>query len=210
MWHEKNFQHYCNFDVSNIISILHQESDWFKDTHRQNTYGVHAETQSITLIDAPNTSQWRQSDWAGENLHWWRMRGPYYDACQHIIEDLEKRHNGSAFKSFLTRLPAGAKVTGHTDRSPIYHLSRRHHIPIITNNDVKFIIDGEVLNMKVGECWEISNQKFHEVSNNGTDDRVHLIIDIFPNDRKDNCGPECLSCNRVRDRFYDIFYEDRY
>ena len=50
----------------------------------------------------------------------------------------------------------------------------------------------------------------HEVKNNGTTDRIHLMVDIVPGDRKDNCEPDCKICDRVRGKSYSIFYEDRY
>jgi aspartyl/asparaginyl beta-hydroxylase (cupin superfamily) len=35
--------------------------------------------------------------------------------------------------------------------------------------------------MKEGECWEINNNKIHRVANNSEMDRIHLTIDIIPN-----------------------------
>ena len=213
MHHDKRFQHHCDFDISNILSVLQQESDWFKDTHRQDTFMCFKQTQSIHLIDAPDNCPYKQQGnviWNGEDLYWWRLRGPYYDACEPIIKALEEKYNGTATKSVLTRLPAGSKIARHVDGRPLLHLGRRHHIPITTNDDVQFIIEDEIINMKVGECWEIDNTRFHEVKNNGTTDRIHLMVDIVPGDRKDNCEPDCKICDRVRSKSYSIFYEDRY
>jgi hypothetical protein len=35
--------------------------------------------------------------------------------------------------------------------------------------------------MKVGDCWEVNNNKEHAVKNLGQTDRIHLMIDIMPN-----------------------------
>ena len=93
MHHDKRFQHHCDFDVTNILSVLQQESDWFKDTHRQDTFMCFKETQSIHLIDAPDNCPYKQGEsvWGGEDLYWWRLRGPYYDACEPIIKALEEK-----------------------------------------------------------------------------------------------------------------------
>lgn len=212
MRHDQHFLYYGKFDVSHIIPLLNNQNDWIKDTVRQTVYDVFRDTNTIVLIDAPNStlSTRRQGDWSGEDLHWLRMHSPYYDACEPIIRTLEQTHNGTAFKSYLTRLPAGASIPNHWDSKPLYHLTRRHHIPIVTNAQVKFNVNGEIINMRVGECWEISNQHYHEVINDGDTDRVHLTIDIFPNDRKDNCGPECEQCNSVRGKPYTVTVEDYY
>ena len=35
--------------------------------------------------------------------------------------------------------------------------------------------------MKEGEIWEINNnEKKHSVENDGTEDRIHLLIDFLP------------------------------
>jgi hypothetical protein len=36
--------------------------------------------------------------------------------------------------------------------------------------------------LKVGECWEINNQQMHSVINDSDEHRIHLIIDIVPNE----------------------------
>jgi len=60
------------------------------------------------------------------------------------------------------------------------------HIPITTNRDVSFILDGETLDMKPGECWYLNVNHVHSVSNNGKTDRVHLVIDGQRNDWSDD------------------------
>jgi aspartyl/asparaginyl beta-hydroxylase (cupin superfamily) len=35
--------------------------------------------------------------------------------------------------------------------------------------------------MVTGECLEINNSKIHEAVNKSDNERVHLLIDIFPN-----------------------------
>ena len=59
---------------------------------------------------------------------------------------------------------------------------KRHHIPIVTNDEVWFYVDGEKKNLKTGEIWEIDNTKLHKVENLSNKDRVHVIVDILPND----------------------------
>ena len=45
-----------------------------------------------------------------------------------------------------------------------------------------FTIEDEIKNLKIGEIWEINNsEKLHGVSNEGDEDRIHLIVDWKPN-----------------------------
>jgi gentisate 1,2-dioxygenase len=60
------------------------------------------------------------------------------------------------------------------------------HIPIVTNPDVEFILDGERIIMNEGECWYIDANFIHSVANKGTEDRIHLVIDGIRNEWTDD------------------------
>lgn len=61
------------------------------------------------------------------------------------------------------------------------HYSRRIHIPVITNPEVYFTVNNEKINMIESQGYEINNTLPHSVENNSALDRVHIIIDIMPN-----------------------------
>lgn len=87
----------------------------------------------------------------------------------------------------LLRLAAGAEIKPHVDNCLGYEDGCfRIHIPVITNNDVFFILDNERLLMKEGECWYIDANFTHSVANKGKKDRIHLVIDGIRNDWTDN------------------------
>lgn len=78
----------------------------------------------------------------------------------------------------LLKLEAGAEIKPHTDYELGYEDGQfRLHIPIVTNPDIEFILDGERLTMLPGECWYTNVNLVHSVANRGTADRVHLVID---------------------------------
>ena len=58
----------------------------------------------------------------------------------------------------------------------------RVHIPIQTNAEVEFAVEGRPLPMGEGECWYINFNLPHRIHNRGTTDRVHLVIDCVLND----------------------------
>jgi hypothetical protein len=45
------------------------------------------------------------------------------------------------------------------------------------------MIDGRPYQFKVGEAYEINNQKVHSVMNKGADDRITFIFDYVPAER---------------------------
>lgn len=78
----------------------------------------------------------------------------------------------------LLKLDRGAYIKPHRDYQLGYEDGTfRIHIPIITNPQVAFILDGERLDMKVGECWYTNVNFVHAVANDGDCDRIHLVLD---------------------------------
>ncbi len=86
----------------------------------------------------------------------------------------------------LLRLGKGAFIKPHRDYNLGYENNNfRIHIPIITNQQVSFILDGIKLNMEEGQCWYTNVNYIHSVSNNGESDRIHLVIDCERNEWSD-------------------------
>ncbi|MEO8238153.1 MAG: aspartyl/asparaginyl beta-hydroxylase domain-containing protein [Flavobacterium sp.] len=87
----------------------------------------------------------------------------------------------------LLQLAVGAEVKPHSDNCLGYEDGCfRLHIPIITNSEVEFILDGKRLIMNEGECWYIDANFTHSVANRGTRDRIHLVIDGLRNEWTDS------------------------
>ena len=54
----------------------------------------------------------------------------------------------------------------------------RGHVAIQTNENCFFTVGDEKKNLRLGELWEINNdKKKHSVDNFGNNDRIHLIVD---------------------------------
>lgn len=173
------FKYHKNYDIKEIKDeILKLEEEWFYDTSRQDINYVHKETVTHFLTDF-------SLDWDIGSKYAGTVRDPdskLYKLVKPIIEDLESLHNGRVGRVIFPKLMAGKKIDGHIDGGNYLDVARRHHIPIITNPGVFFNIDNGLLNMFEGECWEINNMRYHEVINNSNEDRVHLLIDIIPNE----------------------------
>lgn len=82
----------------------------------------------------------------------------------------------------LLNLCAGSKIHEHTDHELGYEDGVfRVHVPIATNEDVRFYINKELVKMEVGSCWYGNFNLPHAVENNGTTDRIHLVMDCKRN-----------------------------
>jgi hypothetical protein len=171
------FKFHGKFDISSIKEIILKFVDeWSIDTFRQEDYSVHENTMSYHIYGHP---------------HYWAKGDPYQLSLisnneklilelEPIIKTLELIHNGKVGKALLINLPPTKDVHGHTDKGDYLGLVRRHHIPIITNDSVKFYVGDEFKQMREGECWEINNSLIHSVENNGSTNRIHFMFDILP------------------------------
>ncbi len=61
----------------------------------------------------------------------------------------------------------------------------RVHIPIETSEQVRFLVGGQRLDMRQGECWYADFSLPHSVENCGATARVNLILDCKRNEWSD-------------------------
>jgi hypothetical protein len=79
----------------------------------------------------------------------------------------------------LMKLGAGSIIKEHTDHALTPEQGTvRLHIPVVTNPDVEFYLNGERVVMNAGECWYLRLSDPHAVANRGATDRVHMVIDV--------------------------------
>src|SRR5258707_8229490 len=106
--------------------------------------------------------------------------------CEYIPEMLRAFACPLRAVRFLSLAP-GAVILEHTDAGLCYEDGEvRLHIPVTTNPDVEFVLDGEALTLLPGECWYINAHLPHRAANRGISSRVHLIIDAAVNDWVDS------------------------
>lgn len=150
---------------------------WLSNQQRQEDYDVHRRTESVVLIFTdgsgwPDITLTRESGW-----------DLLADVAVPMMEDIIRRHykpGGTIIRAMAAKLLAGEVITPHRDSHPSFHHGHRIHVPIKTNPRVRFMIDGRPYKMKVGEAYEINNQKAHSVMNKGSEERINFIFDYVP------------------------------
>ncbi len=86
----------------------------------------------------------------------------------------------------LMNLPSGRVINEHVDYNCGYEDGLfRVHIPIITNDQVRFTLNGIPLTMRPGEAWYTNVNLPHSVTNTGSTNRVHLVLDCIRNEWSD-------------------------
>lgn len=92
------------------------------------------------------------------------------------------RLNGVWGRSRLMGLAPGSRVPSHVDIHYYWRTHIRIHIPVVTNPDVRFACGDDSVHMAPGECWVFDSFRLHEVRNEGSDKRIHLVLDTVGGD----------------------------
>lgn len=106
---------------------------------------------------------------------------PFLDSCEYILHVLTQ-FKCPMHAVRLMKLTPGSRINEHTD----FDLSleqgfARLHIPMVTNMQVDFRLNGTRVVLQEGECWYLRLSDQHSVENRGQADRVHLVIDAQVN-----------------------------
>jgi quercetin dioxygenase-like cupin family protein len=147
------------------------ETDWAENAWRQKTFKQHRDTQSIHLLfdsDFRHLNPTKREKYAAFAD---ALAEPFAKIARHYGEE------GYFIRILLARLRPGGRIPGHRDGGYSLLHSHRVHIPIFTQPEVTFVIDGEQKHLGEGELWEINNSLVHATVNNGPSPRVHIILD---------------------------------
>ena len=168
-----------NIDAAPLVNaILALGNDaWREEKYRQQAFDVHKQTESVVMVFV-NLEVWPIIE-VKKEPGWDRLADVAVPVMHDIIERCYPK-GGTIIRAMAAKLPAGGKITPHTDTHPSFHIGHRIHVPITTNPRVRFMIDGRPHHFEVGKAYEINNQMTHSVANKGNDDRITFIFDYVP------------------------------
>lgn len=174
-----HFQRLGEADVGALYNaVLRQPDLWNTQTARATYPGTpHAQVDDIWLrFAALNT------DMAGVLDEHESVNYPAWYAlpqARPIIFGLMARVEGERLgRCLITRLAAGRVIAPHVDGGSHAAYYDRYHVVLHAEPGCLFRAGEETVQMRTGEVWWFDNAQEHEVVNNSSDDRVHLIVDI--------------------------------
>lgn len=101
----------------------------------------------------------------------WLARSPY-------LADVLSAFACPLLSVRLMRLDPGSRIKPHADHDLDAKLGQaRLHVPITSNPDVRFWLNGTQAVMQPGETWYLRLSDTHSIDNPGLSTRVHLVID---------------------------------
>lgn len=109
------------------------------------------------------------------------MSGPmmptdYLKSCPYLMEVL-RCIGGVWGRSRLMKLSGQAEVTPHIDTNYYWRERMRVHVPIVTQPSVRFYCGEQDMHMPAGECWIFDTWSMHNVVNDASEERIHLVAD---------------------------------
>jgi hypothetical protein len=165
-------------DVSALAALCDSaDCDWDAWDFRQKKFPPHRSTRTVPFLFLQNSIHPSE-----QNLIEGFQQTPLLQsAVGSCIAPLMELFGANSYpvKLMLAKVLAHGVIPKHVDSGVTLELVHRCHLPIITNEDVEFEIDGAVNYFAAGQWIEIDNQRTHSVRNNSEVDRVHLICDVY-------------------------------
>jgi hypothetical protein len=130
----------------------------------------------VALRGPANVTHPIQELFANPGTEAWENTSLYHE-CPYFAEVM------SAFKCNLLsvrllRLGPGSIIKEHVDHSlSLEDAEVRLHVPVQTNADIKFWLNGNLIPLQAGETWYLNVNRPHRVENNSEEYRVHLVLD---------------------------------
>lgn len=144
--------------------------EWLVNTSRQDFWEAHRKTESIVLKIGKS---YALSQFTGCWQRKWKRL-----IKETLIDQLEEIYGaGEITRLIISKLLPNSEVGEHSDTETLLKYSHRVHLPITTNEQVVFKINGQGHNLKEGVLYEISNLDPHSVINPSAQDRIHIIVD---------------------------------
>jgi hypothetical protein len=81
-------------------------------------------------------------------------------------------------RCIINKLLPGGQIYPHADTPAHAEYWDRFHIVIKSGPGANFICGDEQVNMRTGEIWWFNNAIEHQVFNNSSEERIHLVVDI--------------------------------
>jgi hypothetical protein len=168
-----------DYPVGDIVAALPPPSSpvWDANTHRQDKHAVHRETRSIIF-------EWTDDRWLpGQPAEVQRTDCglPALTAAVYACAAaLAARYDGKRIRLLLADLGPHCRISPHKDGGAGVVMVHRLHVPVVTNEKVKFFIDEIPHYLEPGVAYEFDNTRRHAVDNDSDSPRIHLMCDILP------------------------------
>jgi hypothetical protein len=178
----RTFRHLGQVDIATLKEavLAIPEEQWnAENADKPNRFEALDVTRHIVFRFVSNYCDWRDS-----------YDRPLWDEWKDILLPvMEAATAGYGYakgiypRVMLARMAAGGVIQPHRDANPAAKWPHKIHVPIVTNDEVIFRVEGAQYVMPEGEAVEVNNMGTHAVENRGDTDRIHLIFEYYDLDQ---------------------------
>jgi len=161
--------------LRNLVLSL-SEAVWAKENAiKENGFSVLRQTEHIVFRFIPENQDPRNF-YANRIWDIWQQQLlPVMDRVAKIYGHREVVYP----KVMLARLPAGEHISEHSDGRGSHPYTHKIHVPLVSNAQAMFTVNGSTRHLEVGQAYEVNNIARHGAENKGDEDRIHLIFEHF-------------------------------
>ena len=172
-----DYKEICDIDLSIVDNILNNitEEDWFIDDYRKHAVSMN-DVNSIPIFHSERCGIDPRALWSVEKRPLFEK---YYPLISPILEIFKQHYDYNFHASFLSRVKPQGKIDIHRDVGEFLERCHRIHVPIQTNEDVFYYIDGKEYNWIRGKSYEFDNTLQHGVFNRSSEYRIHLVVNLY-------------------------------
>lgn len=177
----KNFQPLFKFDPLPLLHQLGRQGEmWKADTYlRDYPQGPFEDTETVFLRFPPASVSELERGQKDQHECVWMDAMTRLPAAFRMIMDLMGRVDGERLgRCMVNKLRPGGIIYPHADTPVHANYWDRYHAVLQSSPGCNFRCGDETIYMPTGEVWWFQNALEHEVVNNGSVDRIHLIMDI--------------------------------
>jgi hypothetical protein len=150
-----------------------------ENASKPNRFGALSTTRHVVFRFVSNFLDWRES-----------YDRPLWDEWKKVLEPVltaatapYSYRRGGFPRVMLARMAPGGVIHPHRDENPAAKWPHKIHVPLQTNENVTFYVDGTGYRIAEGEAVEVNNMGLHAVENRGSTDRIHLIFEYYDLDQ---------------------------
>ena len=149
-----------------------------ENLEKPNKFEALDKTRHIVFKFVSSLKDWRESF---ERPLWKSWRSRLEPVLQQATRPYGYRH-GEFPRIMLANMAPGGVIHPHRDAAPAARWPHKIHIPILTNERVRFFVEPDYHHFPEGYAFEVNNLGVHAVHNGGTGPRIHLIFEYFDRD----------------------------
>lgn len=157
--------------LTNPFVVKLTEDDWYVYDYRQPMGGM-KDCNSIPLRHS--------SEYSSATIREMPLFEKFKPEIEGILVYLRQFYVFEEYVAFMARLQPGGIIDSHVDGGEFLEQIHRVHIPLQTNPGCVYIVEDTSLNMHVGTVYEIDNTRVHGVNNKGDENRIHLVVNLYP------------------------------